>query len=92
MNAALLANLITRLVDLYVLLIVVWAIFSWFNHSKGVLNDLYKVLDSLVSPYINLFKRFVPALGGIDFTPIIAIILLEVVSRLLVEVLIRGFL
>ncbi|MDR3053687.1 MAG: YggT family protein [Coriobacteriales bacterium] len=78
------ASILVQAVNLYVILIVVWAIFSWFDHSKGVLNDIYKVLDAVVSPYINLFKRFIPPIGGIDLSPILAIVLLQLVVRLLV--------
>ncbi|MDR3307366.1 MAG: YggT family protein [Coriobacteriales bacterium] len=83
MPVVMLISVVSRLVDLYVILIVVWAIFSWFDHSKGILNDIYKVLDTLVGPYIKLFKRIIPPLGGIDITPIIAILALELAIRAL---------
>ena len=75
---------IRLIVRFYVLLVMIWAILSWFDHSKGFLRDLYTVLDSLVSPYVNLFKKFIPPIGNVDFSPIVAVILLEVLLRLLV--------
>jgi YggT family protein len=80
-------EILLQLVNIYVIIIVVWALFSWFDHSKGFLRDIYNVLDKLVRPYINVFKRFIPPMGGIDITPIIAIIALQLVIRLIVYVL-----
>jgi YggT family protein len=71
------------LLQFYVIIIVVWAILSWFNKGGGLVNDIYNILDKIVSPYVNLFRRFIPSAGGMDFSPLIAIILLQVVGRLL---------
>jgi YggT family protein len=79
----LVSSTLGRVVDLYVVLIVVWALFSWFDHSKGLLRDIYKVLDAVVGPFMKLFKRVIPSFGGIDISPIIAIILLQLLRNLL---------
>jgi YggT family protein len=78
------STIVTGLVQFYVLLIIVWAILSWFQRSGGIINDLYLILDRIVSPFIDLFRKFIPTAGGFDFSPIIAIILLQLVLRLLV--------
>ncbi|MDR1184739.1 MAG: YggT family protein [Coriobacteriales bacterium] len=72
-------------VQFYVLLIIVWAVLSWFNKGVGAVNDIYQILDRIVSPYINLFRRFIPAAGGMDFSPLIAIIVLQVLLQFLVS-------
>jgi len=71
--------------NFYIILIIVWAVFSWFDHSKGILNDIYNIIDKVVSPYIGLFKRFIPPMGGFDISPMIAIIVLYVLQRLLLS-------
>ncbi|MDR2586848.1 MAG: YggT family protein [Coriobacteriales bacterium] len=70
------------LVQFYVIVIIVWAVLSWINKGTGLISDIYNVLDRIVSPYVNLFRRFIPSAGGMDFSPLIAIILLQVVARL----------
>ncbi|MDR2957617.1 MAG: YggT family protein [Coriobacteriales bacterium] len=75
---------IRALVQLYSLMIVVWAVMSWFDHSKGWAHDIYTALDTIVSPYISIFKRLIPTAGGVDFSPIIAILALQFVIWLLV--------
>ena len=68
---------------LYMLLIVAWAIFNWFDHSRGWAHSVYLVLDSLVGPYVGLFRRFIRPIGGMDFSPLLAIIVLQIVLWLL---------
>jgi YggT family protein len=77
-------TVVAAIVQFYVILIVIWAILSWFNQGKGVVNDIYGALDRIISPYVNLFRKFIPSAGGMDFSPFIAIILLQIVVRFLV--------
>lgn len=69
-----------RLVSFYVTLIVIYVILSWFPAS-GILADLRRVLASIVEPYLGVFRRFVPVIalggGGLDISPIIAILVLD---------------
>jgi YggT family protein len=80
---------ITQFANLYSLLIFVWAIFSWFDHSRGILKDIYNVLNTLVGPYVNIFRRFLPRLGGMDFSPFLALIVLQIAVRFLSSLLMR---
>ena len=60
--------------------IMIAAIFStWIpavQHSKVGL-----VLVRLTDPYFNLFRRFIPPLGMIDITPLIALFVFQFLSR-----------
>ncbi|HBT94634.1 MAG TPA: YggT family protein [Coriobacteriia bacterium] len=71
-------------INLYVFIVIAWAILSWFNKGSGVVNDIYQALDKIVAPFVDIFRRFIPATGGMDFSPLIAIIVLQLVGRLLV--------
>lgn len=77
--------IITRLIDAYSWVIVIWAILSWvpMSSSPSLVEDIREVLDRLVSPYINLFRRYIPPFGGIDFSPMVALIVLEIVRNFL---------
>jgi YggT family protein len=76
--------IVVALVRFYMLLIIAWAILSWFNQGRGVVHDIHEILDRIVSPYVNLFRRFIPTAAGIDFSPLVAILLLQIVMSLLV--------
>ena len=70
---------VSRLLDFYSLLIFLYVILSWFPVSRGgVITDIYRVLASVCEPYIGIFRRIVPlAGGGIDFSPLIALLVLR---------------
>ena len=81
-------SFVMRLFDFYQVLIIIWCILSWLPMPReGVLGDIVGALDSIVSPYINLFRRFIPPLGGIDFSPIVAIIVLQLIERFVIGML-----
>ena len=46
----------------------------------GLLQDVAAVLD--------LFRRFIPPMGGVDFSPVVAIIALQLVQKLVLQLLI----
>ena len=79
------AYLLVRLIDFYELLIIVYVIMSWFRPSSGLLLDLYRTLGTIVEPWLGIFRRFVPLTGMIDFSPLVAIIVLQLIQRLLVS-------
>lgn len=58
---------------------------SWLPTDRGILADIYRVLGKVCDPYLNLFKRLIPPIGGmVDITPIIALLVLQFAVRLLV--------
>jgi YggT family protein len=53
--------------------------------SDAVLTFLRDVCD----PYLRIFRRFIPQFGPFDFSPIVAVIVLQIVGGIVVN-LIRG--
>lgn len=71
-----------RLLDFYQILIIIWCIISWLPIPRsGVIGDLVGAVDALVRPYVDLFRRFIPPFGGLDFSPMLAILVLGVIQR-----------
>lgn len=54
----------------------------------GLVQDIAAVLDTIVGPYLNLFRRFIPPMGGMDFSPVVAVIALSVIERLVIGILV----
>jgi len=74
-------------VNLYSLLVFAYVLMSWFP-VRGTLYDVYQVVGSVVEPYVGLFRRIIPPMGGMDFSPWAAILALRwVIMPLLVLVL-----
>lgn len=79
-----LTYLLVRLVDAYSLIIFVYVMMSWLPVDRGILADIYQVLGKICDPYLNLFKKLIPPIGGmVDVTPIIALLVLQFGVRLL---------
>jgi len=85
------ANYVNALFEVYILLIFVYILLNllfsfgvrlpYSRWSDAVLNFLRDVCE----PYLRLFRRFIPPIGMVDLSPIIAIILLYVVRTLVVN-------
>ncbi len=84
------SNLVSGVVDFYVLLVFAYVIMSWFRPS-GFLYDVYAMLATICEPYIGIFRRIVPVVGGgIDFSPLVAILVLQwIIGPVLVSVLVN---
>ncbi len=83
-----LLSFVWRLIDAYELLIIVAAIMSWIPRSPGsLIGQVYDAITALTNPFLDLIRRILPSLetGGmsIDFSPIVGIIVLDIVKRLL---------
>lgn len=71
-----------------VLVIVVLAdvILSYFMSPW---HPVRMFLDRIVNPMLNPIRRLLPTLGGLDFSPIVLIILLQVIGGIIVNLLAR---
>ena len=79
-----LSYVLYRLLDFYQILIIVEVALSWFRIGRdGVVADIQAVLRRLVEPYLGIFRRFVPPMGGLDFSPVVALLALQLVERIL---------
>ena len=69
--------LIVSLADAYSMVLFVYVLMSWFPTDRGILADINRVLAKVCDPYLNLFRKLIPPLGGmVDVTPIIALLVL----------------
>jgi YggT family protein len=80
----LLVQLINQLANLLIILIFVWVILSWITPPY---NPVREALDRIMEPLLAPIRRMVPMAGMIDFSPMILMILIEVVARVLSNVL-----
>lgn len=80
--------LLISLSDAYTTVLFVYVLMSWIPMQRGVVADIYRVLGGVCDPYLNLFRKLVPPLGGmVDVTPIIALLVLQFGVRLIVGLL-----
>ncbi|WP_409022375.1 YggT family protein [Dellaglioa sp. P0083] len=74
-----LAKVITWAFDAYELAIIIYVLMSWFPGAYN--TPVGHFLSKICQPYLAFFDRFIPAIGGISFSPIIAIIALSFIQN-----------
>ena len=71
------------ILGLLILAIIINAILSWLvafdvvNLRNRFVYQFSRVLDVVTRPVLRPFQKFIPPLGGIDITPLIALIVLQ---------------
>jgi uncharacterized protein YggT (Ycf19 family) len=77
-------NFVDVFVTVYILLILAYIITSWIRLPYSPwLNRIQRFLYDVCEPYLRIFRRFVPAIGPLDLSPMIAVIVLIVLQRLI---------
>jgi YggT family protein len=81
-------SFVSVFVGVYILLIFAYIITSWIRLPYSpTLNRVQRFLYDVCEPYLRLFRRFLPPLGPLDLSPIIAIFSLIILNRVIVAVL-----
>ena len=85
------ANYVQALFLVYILLIFVYILLNMM-FSLGLRPPYSRFTDAIMNflrdvcePYLRIFRRFIPPIGMFDLTPMIAIILLYVLDRIVVN-------
>jgi YggT family protein len=81
-----LITLISYLFNALTLLLVARALLYWFD--PGMRSSVGKIMVDITEPLLGPIRRMIPSAGGLDFSPIIAIILLQFVERIVLQALI----
>ena len=89
-----LADYVAALLLVYTVLIIANVVLSWVQQFRPLpystpLRAVVGFIEESTNPFLNLFRRFIPRLGPLDISPIVAILVLSIVGGLVVN-LIRG--
>jgi YggT family protein len=89
------ANYVSALITVYTLLIFAYVLSSLI-FSFGVRvpysrwsDAILRFLRDVCEPYLRIFRRFIPLIGPMDISPIVGIVLLQIVGSIVVNA-IRG--
>ncbi|HKI83887.1 MAG TPA: YggT family protein [Candidatus Krumholzibacteria bacterium] len=79
------ANLLTTLLDLYMLVLLARVLLSWVSLGRQhpVSVWVYRATEPLLAPIRSVFGIW----GGLDFSPVVAILILSFLRRLIVRIL-----
>ena len=86
-----LLGLIIQIINLYKLVLLIYIIATWLisfniiNTSNRFIYSVMEILYRLCEPSLRLVRKYVPAFGNIDISPIIVYLLLWFIQSLLIE-------
>jgi YggT family protein len=87
--------IVNSLLGLLIAAIIVSAILSWLvafdviNLRNRFVYNVSRFLDAVTRPVLRPFQRFIPPLGGVDISPVIAILILQGIKIYLLPMLFR---
>lgn len=79
---------VDALFTVYTFVIIARALLSFLPQApKGGFYVIYKFIFDVTEPYLRIFRRFIPPTSGIDFTPMIAILVLYLVQKIVMQLI-----
>jgi uncharacterized protein YggT (Ycf19 family) len=90
------ADFLSTVIYVYTLLIIVFIVVQLL-FAVGLRPPYSRTTDALLGflrdicePFLRIFRRVIPSLGGIDFSPILAIVTLQLFNSIVVGGIIHG--
>ena len=77
-------NIVRLLARVLVLIIIADVIVSYF------LSPYHKIrmtLDRIVQPMLSPIRRYLPSMGGIDFSPIVLLFVIQIIEYVIIRLL-----
>lgn len=74
----LIRNLLIQGIGIYRIVIFIYILMSWVPSMRE--NVFGQFIGKIAEPYLGFFRRFIPPLGMIDISPIVALIALSFIS------------
>jgi YggT family protein len=76
-----------------IILIIIQAILSWLvafnviNSRSGIMRDFVVALDRMTQPVYRPIRKILPDFGGIDFSPLVVLLLLQALRMVVAQAL-----
>lgn len=68
-------SLLSTVIYYYSWALIIYILMSWFPNARS--SSIGKFLGRICDPYLEPFRRFIPPLGMIDLSPIVAFLVLN---------------
>lgn len=88
---ALLIYFVNPLLNILLLIVLVGVVMSWLinfnviNPSNQLVATIWRVTNSITEPLLAPIRRVLPPLGGLDFSPIVLILLIYFIEGFIVK-------
>ncbi|CUB09476.1 YGGT family protein [Bacillus cereus] len=77
-------RLLVYAIEIYSWALIIYILLSWFPGAKE--STFGEFLARICEPYLEPFRRFIPPLGMIDISPIVAIFALKLATNGLLSI------
>lgn len=72
-------NVIVYAFQIYSFMLIAYILMSWIPAMQG--STIGKLLEKVCEPYLAFFRKFIPPIGMIDISPIVAIFVLNYIQK-----------
>ena len=79
-------NILNTILSFLTYAIIIRAVLSWVRPNPN--NPLIRLINKVTDPIMRPLERIIPPIGGLDISPIIALVLIQVVQRFLPRLLV----
>ena len=92
-----LVDIADMLLSIVMWIIIIQVVLSWLlafnvlNTSSQGVRSIALALDRVTAPLYRPIRRLLPDFGGIDFSPLVILILIQVIKRLLAGVVTQYY-
>ena len=83
-------NIVNAIALILTILIIVRIALSWLGGGVSSQNPLIQVVIGIVDPILKPFRKILPPFGGIDFSPLLALLVINVIQGILGNILTTG--
>lgn len=93
-----LLQFIVWLLNLVEFFLLVYVIMSWLigfgviNVYNNVVRMIWDGLSALMEPLLRPFQRLLPAMGGLDISPLLLVVVIELIKQVIVPNLAQALL
>ena len=79
--------LVATVAQVLILAIIARVLLSWFPGGRA-LGPVTALLDGVTTPILGPIRRRLPAFGGVDLSPLVAVLLIGVIESLVLGLLV----
>ncbi|MCM3569140.1 YggT family protein [Neobacillus mesonae] len=71
-------SILQQLIQIYSWALIIYILMSWFPNARE--TSIGRFLARICEPYLEPFRKIIPAIGMIDISPIVAFLVLNFAS------------
>ena len=81
--------IVLEALELYKMLIIASAVMSWLvafnvvNIRNDVVRSIWNMLNALTEPALRPIRRFMPNTGGVDISPVVLFLLIQLIELII---------